>query len=102
MPPIVGRLATPRKRFSEQRFEEHRDLLEPFLATLAALGRLPDPEEFPPAAELAARLGSLPRAFALVRRVTGPAAWDAIRRRRTEDLLVYLALARFRQLPPFG
>ena len=77
-------------------------MLEPFLATLAALGRLPDPEEFPPAAELAARLGSLPRAFALVRRVTGPAAWDAIHRRRTEDFLVYLARARFRQRPPFG
>jgi DNA phosphorothioation-associated putative methyltransferase len=31
--------------------------------------------------------------------VTGEADWEAITRRRTEDLLVYLALARFRRRP---
>jgi DNA phosphorothioation-associated putative methyltransferase len=46
--------------------------------------------------------GSLKRGFALVRRVTGDAEWDAIGQRRTEDLLVYLALARFRKRPPLG
>jgi DNA phosphorothioation-associated putative methyltransferase len=46
--------------------------------------------------------GSLPRAFALVRRVTGEAEWQAASQRRTEDLLVYLALARFRRRPPLG
>jgi DNA phosphorothioation-associated putative methyltransferase len=54
--------------------------------------------------ESARRIGELTpkplkRAFALVRRVTGSAEWEAIRRRRTEDLLVYLALARFRKRP---
>jgi DNA phosphorothioation-associated putative methyltransferase len=49
-----------------------------------------------------ARFGSFQRAFALVQRVTGPQEWDAIRRRRTEDLLVYLALSRFRQRPPLS
>jgi DNA phosphorothioation-associated putative methyltransferase len=48
------------------------------------------------------QFGSLKRAFALVRRVTGEAEWEAIRQRRTEDLLVYLALARFRKRPPLG
>jgi DNA phosphorothioation-associated putative methyltransferase len=96
------RSATPRKRLSEVRFEENRDLLEPFLATLTALGRLPVVEEFPQAAELQSRFGSLKRAFALVRRVTGPAEWDTIRQRRTEDLLVYLALARFGKRPPLS
>jgi DNA phosphorothioation-associated putative methyltransferase len=94
--------AAPRKRLSEIRFEEHRDLLEPFMATIAALGRLPEAEEFPQSADVAARLGSLKRAFALVRRVTGADAWELIARRRTEDLLVYLALARFRKRPPFS
>jgi DNA phosphorothioation-associated putative methyltransferase len=74
-------------------------MLEPFMAIIADLGRLPEAEEFPGAYQLIERFGSLKRAFALVRRVTGPAEWDAIRQRRTEDLLVYLALARFRKLP---
>jgi hypothetical protein len=38
--------AAPRKRISEQRFEEHREILEPFMAAIADLGRLPEAEEF--------------------------------------------------------
>jgi DNA phosphorothioation-associated putative methyltransferase len=44
--------------------------------------------------------GSLSRAFALIKRVTGADAWETIHQRRTEDLIVYLALARFRNRPP--
>ncbi|MBI2808678.1 MAG: DNA phosphorothioation-associated putative methyltransferase [Planctomycetes bacterium] len=91
--------AVPRQRVSERRFEEHREVLHPFMNTLALLGRLPDPEEFRQCPEIISRFGSLKRAFALVRRVTGEDAWDTIRRRRTEDLLVFLALARFRKRP---
>jgi DNA phosphorothioation-associated putative methyltransferase len=89
----------PRKRLSEQQFEEGRDLLEPLMAAVASLGRLPEPVELPEAAGVAERFGSLKRAFALVRKVTGEAEWEAIRRRRVEDLLVYLALSRFRKRP---
>lgn len=96
------RSAAPRKRISELRFEEHRGLLEPFMAAVADLGRLPDEHEFSLTEQLVNRFGSLKRAFALVRRVTGDAEWDAIRQRRTEDLLVYLALARFRKRPALG
>src|SRR5262249_30670100 len=64
--------------------------------------RLPEEDEYPRSAEVVAEFGSLKRGFALVRRVTGDAEWDAIRQRRTEDLLVYLALARFRKRPPIG
>ena len=96
------RAAAPRKRASELRFEQHRELLEALMATVADLGRLPEPDEFAPAAAVTAEFGSLKRAFALVRRVTGDEEWDSIRRRRTEDLLVYLALARFRKRPAFG
>jgi DNA phosphorothioation-associated putative methyltransferase len=94
--------ATPRKRVSERRFEEHREILEPFMAHLTQLGRLPEADEFPEAVALISRFGSLRRAFALVRRVTGSEAWDTLRQRRTEDYLVYLALARFRKRPPLG
>jgi DNA phosphorothioation-associated putative methyltransferase len=96
------RAAAPRKRISELRFEEHRELLEMFMAAIADLGRLPEEDEFPGAAEVVAAFGSLKRGFALVRRVTGDAEWNAIRQRRSEDLLVYLALARFRKRPPLG
>jgi DNA phosphorothioation-associated putative methyltransferase len=94
--------AAPRKRVSEVRFEENRELLEPFLATIAALGRLPEADECAQAAEVVARFGSLRRAFALVKRVTGDDEWEKITQRSTEDLLVYLALGRFRRRPPMA
>ncbi len=72
------------------------------MAAIADLGRLPDEDEFPRAAEVVKGFGSLKRGFALVRRVTGDAEWAAIRQHRTEDLLVYLALARFRKRPAIG
>jgi DNA phosphorothioation-associated putative methyltransferase len=96
------RSAAPRKKLSELRFEEHRELLEQFMESIAALGRLPEADEFPEAAEIGSRFGSLKRAFALVKRVTGTDEWDAITRRRTEDLLVYLALGRFQRRPPIS
>jgi DNA phosphorothioation-associated putative methyltransferase len=96
------RAATPRKRISELRFEEHRELLEAFMAVIADLGRIPADDEFARSAELATVFGSCKRAFALIRRVTGETEWDAIRERRHEDLLIYLALARFRNRPPIG
>lgn len=69
------------------------------MENLALLGRIPDPDEFSRNDEIICRFGSLKRAFALVRRVTGEDSWDHIRRRRSEDLLVFLALARFRKRP---
>jgi DNA phosphorothioation-associated putative methyltransferase len=96
------RAAAPRKRVSELRFEQHREVLEALMASVADLARLPEPDEFTLAADVLAEFGSLKRAFALVRRVTGDEEWEEIRRRRTEDLLVYLALARFGKRPPLG
>ena len=93
------RSAAPRKRISEIRFEEHKELLEPFMAVIADLGRLPEPDEFDQAEAVIDAFGSLKRAFALIKRVTGPEEWETIHERRTEDLLVYLALARFRKRP---
>jgi DNA phosphorothioation-associated putative methyltransferase len=72
------------------------------MATIAALGRLPEADEFPDSAEIETRFGSFKRAFVLVKRVTGTDEWDAIARRCTQDLLVYLALGRFRRRPPIS
>jgi len=96
------RVAAPRKRISEVRFEEHKKLLEAFMATIADLARLPEEDEFTRSAEVVAEFGSLKRGFALIRRVTGDEEWEAIRQRRLEDMQVYLALARFRKRPQFG
>lgn len=93
------RIAVPRKRISEVQFEENRDVLEPMMEALAQLGRLPGPEEFAQSAEVIERFGSLKRAFALIRRVTDEQPWEEIAERRTEDLLVYLALSRFQRRP---
>ncbi len=49
-----------------------------------------------------ARFGSLKRAFALVKRVTGGDDRDATARRSTEDLIVHPALGRFRRRPPMS
>lgn len=93
------RSVAPRKRISEIRFEEHKELLERLMSAIAGLGRLPEPTEFKEAPAVISAFGSLKRAFALIKRVTGSEEWETIRRRRTEDLLVYLALSRFRKRP---
>lgn len=96
------RQSAPRKRISEIRFEDNKDVLEPLIAIITDLGRLPHADEFELAPEVIERFGSLKRAFALIRRVTGVEEWDKIRQCRTEDLTVYLALARFGRRPPIS
>ena len=96
------RQSVPRKRVSEIRFEENKDVLEPLIVAITDLGRLPHADEFELAHEAIERFGSLKRAFALIRRVTGGEEWDKIRQCRTEDLKVYLALARFGRRPPIS
>ncbi len=89
----------PRRRIAELRLEETRQALEPLMEVIATLGRTPDPLEFPEASAIIERFGSLKRAFAAIQRITDADSWEAIARRRREDLLVYLALARFRKRP---
>jgi DNA phosphorothioation-associated putative methyltransferase len=92
----------PRRRIAELRLEETRQALEPLMEAFASLGRLPDPVEFPDATAIVERFGSLKRAFAAIQRITSAEEWEAMARRRREDLLVYLALARFRRRPAFS
>jgi DNA phosphorothioation-associated putative methyltransferase len=65
-------------------------------------GRLPEPDEFSSSNEIIGELGSLKRAFAMIRRVTGVEDWERIRQERSDDLLIYLALANFRRRPRFS
>ena len=89
----------PRRRIKELRLEETREALEPFIEAVAVLGRVPDADEFPGTPELIEKFGSVKRAFAAVQRLTGTETWDDIARRRREDILVYLALSRFKKRP---
>ena len=72
------------------------------MEVVANYGRLPEVDEFHQAPAIIDRFGSLKRAFAIVRRITGDSEWEQIAKRRSEDMLVYLALARFRQRPPIS
>lgn len=90
-----------RARVSQALFEQHEALLRRLMAFYEERGRLPRPDETPDHAHLAEEFGSPRAAFAVIRRLTGEEPWDRVRVGRTEDLLVYLALARFdRRLRP--
>jgi len=89
----------PRRRIAELRLEEARETLKPLMEVIASLGRMPDPTEFDDTQAVIERFGSLKRAFAAIQRITDAETWESIARRRREDLLVYLALARFRKRP---
>ena len=93
------RITVPQRRISEVVFENNKDILEPLMESLAAYGRLPSTEEFQQTTEIIERLGSMNRAFKLIQKVTNESPWEEIAQKRTEDLLVYLALARFGKRP---
>jgi DNA phosphorothioation-associated putative methyltransferase len=99
---IRRRIAVPRQRKSDVLYEQHRQILEALTAFFVQRGRLPEVHEIPEGQELVGELGSLKRAFAVVRRVTGEEQWEQIREERVQDLLVYLALARFEGRPRFS
>jgi DNA phosphorothioation-associated putative methyltransferase len=96
------RAVVPRLSRAERLFAAHQDLLQPLMGFLAARGRLPAEDELPVAGEIAAALGSVKRAQAVIERATGERPWAAIREEQAQDLLVYLALSRFDVRPPFS
>lgn len=84
---------------SEALFEQHKELLGGLVRFVEERGRLPRAGELEIAADVVEELGSLRRAFAVIKRITGEEHWDRVRVGRYEDLLVYLALARFGRRP---
>lgn len=96
---IRRRLSVPGKRIAEVRFEEHKAILEPLMESVLSLGRLPTENEFELATAVIAEFGSVKRAFALIKRVTGEEEWDSIHQARVDDLTVYIALAKFSGRP---
>ena len=99
---VARRQPRPTVRFSETEFKANKRLLQPLMDFVSDRGRLPVDGELSVAEDITRFFGSVARAFALVRRVTGTDEWDVIRRQRTEDTLVYLALAAFPKRPRFS
>lgn len=85
----------PRQKFSHLIFEQNQDLFDPLIGFLAKRGRIPEDSEIEIGSAIREKVGSLKRAFAIIRQVTGTEQWDRIREERSQDLLVYLALSRF-------
>ena len=77
-------------------YRENRAVLDTLVEFYCDRGRLPRPEEFMESEALLEVFGSVRRAGTFLRGLVGPQRWDGVRRERTADLLVYLALARFR------
>lgn len=96
------RLSTPRLCKGDAIFERNRELLEPLIAFVMARGRIPDETELLSTSDINHVFGSLSRAFALVKRVTGSSAWETVRKVRAQELLIYLALARFGGRPKYS
>lgn len=94
--------ATPRLRTSTILFERHKTLLEPLMDFFSSKGRLPAGPELIKFSEIQDSVGSLRQAFRIIVRVTGEDQWEQIRRQRSQDLLVYLALAKFARRPRFS
>jgi DNA phosphorothioation-associated putative methyltransferase len=93
------RLSAPIGRVSDKLFDEHREMLGPLIGFFESRGRLPHPEELENSPKVVDTFGSIPRAFRVVRNATGEMPWNEIEDQRTDDLLVYLALQRFRKRP---
>lgn len=85
----------PRIRRCDELYEQHKDILQPLLDFLCERGRLPQGSELLPSAAVIDVFGSVPRAFRVLRNVLDEAQWAETTERRTQDLLIYLALSRF-------
>lgn len=96
------RRAAPLVRKSDQLYEVHSELLQPLMAFLASRGRLPGEGELATRREVEEAFGSLKRAFQVIRTVTGPEDWEAIRVERIDELRIQFGLDRFRGRPRFS
>jgi len=83
------------RQFSNEFFDQNRELFQALANFVTARGRIPDPAEIDVADLINAKVGSLHRAFRIVEKVTGSEQLATIRAERSQDLLVYLALSRF-------
>jgi len=90
---------TPSIRLPIKRFEDYEAILRPLMDFYTQRGRLPIKGELAEELEIRNIFGNFQRAFQVVLQVTQASEWDEIREQRFQELLLYLALARFGQRP---
>lgn len=93
------RVSAPRIRQSDVLFEKHRPILEPLMRFFAGRGRLPEVDELTEGPALTDALGSMKKAFLVIRRITGEDQWAQLTSDRADDLRVHLALMKFEGRP---
>ena len=102
----VSRFRSRRRRLSftapSALYRKNRTGLDALAAFYCEHGRLPHADEFMESDGLVDAFGSVRKASAFLRGLVGPQRWESVRRDRSSDLLVYLALARFRGRPPLS
>lgn len=98
----LHRIAETRKSMRDQAYEQHRHALRPLEEFIAERGRLPTLNEQPWTAAIVDALGSIPKAFQVIRHVADQAWWEAAAADRREELLVRFALSRLRRRPKFS
>src|SRR5262249_54201731 len=86
---------------TQQQYETNKELLAPLIEFLTEHARLPRTGELDTTA-IRDSLGSITRAWALIRAVTDANHWTRIRAQRAADLLTYLALSRFEHRPRYA
>ena len=96
------RSMAPRLARSAELFAAHKDLLSPLMRFVTDRGRLPVDDDLTEASSIIEVFGSLRKAFRVVLTVTDEERWEQIKRERSQDLLVYLALSQFEGRTPFG
>ncbi len=96
---FVSRLTTPRVYRELRNFEDYQELLTPLMEFYTKRGRLPVKGELAEEAAIKEEFKTYRRAFNLILQSTDKAEWDAIKEKRRQDLLVYLALGNFQGRP---
>ena len=76
-------------------FEENKSILQPIVDFLLARGRLPDEFEIDNVKDIKDKFGNPKRAFNLIRQVLKEKDWTEVEIERSEDLLIFLGLAKF-------
>jgi len=100
--PSTQRSERPHGRPTKRRWVLHAELADQFWNRCLELGRLPTQSEFPEEARVRACLGNPKAVLQHLQAARGQTEFDAARRSRNADLLVFLALNLFERRRSFG
>ncbi|OBC03472.1 SAM-dependent methyltransferase [Mycobacterium sp. 852013-50091_SCH5140682] len=104
---LASRVYTYRPRISvspEALYETNREVMEPLVTFMSKHARAPRTGELPVEVTEPIRkaLGGIGSAERLIRQITDASYWDQVTVQRRAELLIYVALSRFRRRPRFS